>query len=130
MEKGFLLLIGNYYDLVHYIEIDGCYYTLSRDHVEKIFDIDAGITFYIKKTELSDLEQARPEDPYYLQAPKLTAAERAMLDTDPQFKKIEITIDRNQRAIEEFQQLSIREDFAYFKNLEEEQVVLLKYTEV
>lgn len=129
MEKGFLLLVGNYYDLVHYILVDGIYYTLSRDNVEKIEDIDNQVEFYIKKVTLAELEQAREEDPYYLKEPKLTEEKRAQIAADNEYSKVTIEINRSETDIAEFQELSINEDFAYFKDLKTEPVVLLEYKE-
>lgn len=127
MEKGFLLLVGNYYDLVHYILIDGIYYTLSRDNVEKIDDINNNVDFYIKKVTLANLEQTRDDDPYYLNEPRLSKEDRAAIISDEQYTKVAVDINRDETDIVAFQQLSVKEDFAYFKDLKTEPVVLLEY---
>lgn len=129
MEKGFLLLVGNYYDLVHYILIDGIYYTLSRDKVEKIEDIDNQVQFYIKKVTLTQLEEERNEDPYYLNEPMLSEEVRERIAKDSEYRKVTIEINRNESDLIDFQDLSIKEDFAYFKDLKTEPVVLLEYKE-
>ncbi|WOO89240.1 hypothetical protein R2F61_00630 [Mollicutes bacterium LVI A0078] len=129
MEKGFLLLVGNYYDLVHYILIDGIYYTLSRDNVEKIEDIDNQVQFYIKKVTLTQLEEERSEDPYFLNEPKLAEEDIKRIATGNEYSKVTININRNNQDLIDFQDLSIREDFAYFKDLKTEPVVLLEYKE-
>lgn len=130
MEKGFLLLVGNYYDLVHYIKIEDVYYTLSRDNVEKIFDINNKVDFYIKKVTLAELEATRKDDPYYLNHPQLSATDRQALIADQEYQQVDIIINTNQQAISDFQTLSVAEDFAYFKDLSQEDVVLLEYKEL
>lgn len=129
MEKGFLLLTGNYYDLVHYIEIEGVYYTLSRDNVEKITDIDNSVEFYIKKVDIKQLKQMRPTDPFYFEEPKLSEKIRLDLKSDDTFKAVSININRDQEAINKFQKLSVENHFAYFRDISNEQVVLLEYKE-
>lgn len=130
MEKGFLLLVGNYYDLVHYIEVDGVYYTLSRDNVEKITDINEGVEFYIKKVTLTELEESRKVDPYYLEQPKLSEQERDEIIASTEYHPITIAINNDSQVIEDFQALSVKEEFAYFKDLSEETVVLLEYKQI
>lgn len=129
MEKGYLLLIGNYCDLVHYVKIENTYYTLSRDNVEKIDDIDDDVQFYIKIVDLAELKNQRADDPYFLQEPRLSAEMRRNIQADDSYKPVTIAINRNQAAIEKFQDLSIKNNFAYFANLEQEPVVLLEYAE-
>lgn len=129
MEKGYLLLIGNYCDLVHYVKIANTYYTLSRDHVEKIEDIEADVQFYIKIVDLEELRKQRDVDPYFLEEPKLSAEMHNMIQADSSFKPITIAVNRNQKAINKFQNLSVENNFAYFDNLDQEEVVLIEYNE-
>ncbi len=127
MEKGFLLLTGNYYDLVHYIKIDDVFYTLSRDNVEKIEDINNNVDFYIKYVDLKELEETRIEDPYFLNEPKLTNTDREKIIKDDSFEKVNVIINRNRKQIEQFQKLSVENDFAYFADIKSEEIVLLQY---
>lgn len=129
MEKGYLLLVGNYIDLVHYIKLKDTYYTLSRDHVEKIEDYQMGVDFYIKKVQLNDLEANRSTDPYYMNHPRLTSDEREFIVEGCDFTKVDLYINRNQDSIVNFQMLSVANDFAYFGDIEAEPIVLLEYKE-
>lgn len=130
MEKGYLLLVGNYIDLVHYIKLKDTYYTLSRDNVEKIVDYKNGVDFYIKKVKLHDLETSRETDPYYMSNPRLTDEEREFIIEGCEFSKIEINISRNSERIIDFHNLSVANDFAYFDDIDAEPIVLLEYKEI
>ncbi len=130
MKKGFLKLISSEIDLVHYIEIDDVYYTLTRDFVPKIEDYKNGNDFYIEFVDsLEQLEKDNPTDPYFLNRSPLTDYEKEVIRISNNCHLVDIELIYDQKEVMDFHNLSVKEDFYYFKDIENEphNILLMKY---
>ncbi len=127
MEFGYLNLIGSHIDLVHYILIDGVYYTLTRNNVAKTEDYHNGLDFYIEF--VLDLDALTGEDKYYMNRPALTSEERTAYINSDATHKVSVELVTDQDEIDAFQALSVENDFYYFEDYENERldIVLMKY---
>ncbi len=130
MKKGYLKLMCSEIDLVHYILIDETYYTLTRDHVIKVYDIKDNKQFYIEFIDsLKTLEDNDEIDPYFINASPLTDEDIKSFESNENIYPVEIELISDQKEVMDFHNLSVKEDFYYFKDIlnEEYPVLLMKY---
>lgn len=131
MQKGFLKLMSTEIDLMHYIEIDNVFYSLTRDHVSKVDDIKQGNKFYIEfVNSLEELQERNPSDPYFLNHPPLTDLEKEAIASSEDCHLITIELIDDLDEVMAFHKFSVDHDFNYFKDIEKEphQVLLMKYS--
>lgn len=126
MESGYLNLITRQIDPVHYLLIDGYYYTLSFKMSNKVTSIMDQENTYInlayKPTRLNR------KGPFKVERPLLSTDEIQQIEHDKSNILVDIEIIADEAEILEFQQLSKKRRFNYFPKITNaNDHVLLKY---